>query len=109
MKTFKYKNKYGSLKLIPVSDLMKVSNIKGVDIDKKYKFDINTAEKVALITENYDTQISFGFPITNHAYIIKHESSSTGYICELSELNFKEEINATKEISQSNKYSSILI
>ncbi|HFI4796489.1 TPA: hypothetical protein ACGQK4_002208 [Elizabethkingia anophelis] len=109
MKTFEYKNKYGSLKLIPVSDLMKVSNIKGIDIDKKYKFDINTAEKVALITENYDTQMSFGFPITNQAYIIKHESSSTGYICELSDLNFNEEVNATNEISQRNKYSSILI
>lgn len=73
-----FKNGYGTLTLKLVSPVMPVDAIHGADIADTYKFDLETAEKVALITENRHIQIG-GFT-RNDCYVVAHESTSTAAV-----------------------------
>ncbi len=81
-----FKNKYGTLTLKLVSAVMPVDSIHGADIDNAYKFDLKTAEKVALITENRRIQI--GGTNAHDCYVVAHESVSTAAIARIETMDY---------------------
>jgi hypothetical protein len=73
-----YQNKYGRIEFDLVSEVRHVSTIHGVDIDDQYKFDIRTAEQVALITDNRRIQICpQRTPKGYVLYVVLHATPST--------------------------------
>lgn len=81
-----FKNGYGTLTLALVSAVMPVDAIRGADVDVAYKFDLETAEKVALITENRRVQI--GGTNAHDCYVVAHESVSTAAIARIETMNY---------------------
>lgn len=81
-----FKNGYGTLTLALVSAVMPVDAIRGADVDDAHKFDLETAEKVALITENRRVQI--GGTNAHDCYVVAHESVSTAAIARIETMNY---------------------
>lgn len=81
-----FKNGYGTLTLKLVSAVMPVDSIRGADIADAYKFDLHTAEKVALITGNRRIQI--GGTNAHDCYVVAHESTSTAAIACIETMNY---------------------
>jgi len=95
-----YKNKYGELKLT-VDNYVNIKTIFGKDLNENCLFDIAIAEKIALITENKNIQISFFKKDSQYkAYVVHHKSSDTVSICQIKELNFINNVNPQKEIEK---------
>jgi hypothetical protein len=87
----KYQNSYGTLVVEPVSPLMLVRNIRGVDFPDDIKFDVDTAAKIALITENNRTQLAFQ-PWTAAkdalGYLIVHETPDTARVVRIVSMDY---------------------
>ena len=81
--TVRYSNRFGSVEISPVSEVMDVSSIcKSNPVAVANEFTISDAEKIALITGNDGVQICpHFFPVTGRAYLILHYSSSTASVC----------------------------
>lgn len=47
-----YSNKYGTLVVEPITEVMSVRDVRLKNIPMNARFDLDTAEKVVLITEN---------------------------------------------------------
>ena len=75
MKQTTYENKYGKLVVEHLTDYKPVSFIHGVDLPDDCMFDLDTAEKIVLITENRRTQIGV-MPPPRKCYLVVHESCS---------------------------------
>jgi hypothetical protein len=94
-----YQNKYGSLTLAPVTDVMHVNEIRGVNIDSQYKFDIKAAEQIALITDNRGVQLA---PIKEpegwRVYVVVHETPETAAVAKIVELVYIGKDSAKQEI-----------
>lgn len=106
MKT--YNNYYGKLILEETGELLKVSEIRGINLPDELKFSLDIAEKIALITENRGIQISGEFHKNPpKMYVIMHVSPSTGYIGKIVSLEFNSDINPTEELAKFAKYQSM--
>lgn len=100
-----YTNRYGTVKFRPVTEYMPVKNISfdKLRLPETILFDIDTAEKIVLITDNRNSQISFP-PSKGEknqlkkAYFIHHSSTSVAAACELVSIDFISDINPTEEI-----------
>jgi hypothetical protein len=97
----KYENKYGSLRLELVTDYVPVSQIRAKDQNWDVFIDLDTAEKVALITGNKDTQLCVGAD-KRSMFIIHHIKGDTAAVCKVVDLNFDNKYNATKELINPN-------
>ena len=75
MKQTTYENKYGKLVVEHLTDYKPVSFIHGVDLPDDCMFDLDTSEKIVLITENQRSQI--GVRPSRRCYLIVHESCSS--------------------------------
>ena len=93
-------NQYGSLKLEIIGEYQDVSGIHSRNLNKELFFDIETAEKIALITENRGIQLSVFSGDHSKMFVVHHATSSSAAVCKLVELKFKEEINARDEIER---------
>lgn len=81
-----YKNRYGTAALTPVGPVTPVSKIVGVDvIDAGYGFDLDTAAKLALVTENARLQPAFNMA-RRQCYVLYHHSPNTVQVCRLDSL-----------------------
>lgn len=84
-----FQNRYGRLSLSLVSDVRAVKDIHGKDIDDCHKFAIDTAEKIALITDNRGIQIC---PTKGDAgwlcYVVAHETPSTAAIARIEAIEY---------------------
>ena len=81
-----YKNKYGLLELETITDFVHISyNYKSSCHDF---LNIETAEKIALITNNKDIQICINGKDFNSYYIILHNTPSTAALCKINKLNY---------------------
>lgn len=86
-----YSNKYGTAVLTPLGSIIHVSDIVGSDVvDAGYGFDTDTAEKLALITENVRLQPSFNMA-RRQWYVVYHHTSNTVQVCRLDELTCTED------------------
>lgn len=83
-----YANKYGNATLTPIGPTVHVSKICGEDvIDSGYGFDMDTAAKLALITENDRLQPAFNMT-RKLAYVVLHHSPSDVQVCRLDALAY---------------------
>lgn len=93
-----FHNKFGSVTLRPIADVTHVKNIRGAELDAGCMFDVETAEKLALITENRRIQICpFKGPKGWQCYAVLHETEATAAVAEIAELTYTGGIPA-KEI-----------
>lgn len=86
-----FTNRYGTLVIDPISEYHPVKGIRSdiVPVDGRFH-GIDTAEKIALITENRHIQIGFQMPLTRNSfgYILHHDSPSTCAICRIVSLDY---------------------
>lgn len=99
-----FQNQYGQLRLVPVSDVQPVRDIRGVNVDAAHKFGIDVAEQIALITDNRGIQIA---PTKDGdgkwvCYVIAHESPSTGAVVRVESINYLG-INPAQEIQNARR------
>jgi hypothetical protein len=95
-----FKNEYGTATLTTLTPFMRVGDIKGSDYPDDIKFNIDTAEKLALITENRGIQIVA--QSTKQFYVMLHESTSVAAVCH-AELEYTSPKNPTKAIEDAAK------
>lgn len=69
------------------------------------QFDLDTAEKITLITENRRVQICFPYPFPKPAwcYIVHHDTASTAAICRAELHDFQCAMTARDMISSINR------
>ena len=73
-----YANKFGAVSFATVSDVVSVNDVHGKDVDPAHMFDIETAEKIALITDNRRIQLCpFKTAQGWRMYVVLHETPST--------------------------------
>jgi hypothetical protein len=78
----RYSNRFGTAEVTPVTPFMPVSSIRKTHPQaQENTFDLTTAEKIALITENRGIQLCPHFPIDGLAYLVLHDSPSMAAIC----------------------------
>jgi hypothetical protein len=106
MNTITFANKYGQVELKPVTAYMPVNQINSKMLPSGCTFSIDTAEQIALITDNKHLQMSFIPGNMRVCYIMHHDSASVAAVCEVSSLIFVG-TNATEEIARLAK-SSVL-
>ena len=100
----KYKNKYGSLELELMEDYKDIKGVRGKDYPDDVKFTMETAEQIALITDNRGIQISFEYPKLDKAYVMIHKSPSTIAVAKIKNIYFDKNINPQDEIAKIAKF-----
>lgn len=81
-----YSNKCGTATLTPVGPIVHVSAVVGTEvIDAGHGFDIDTAAKLALVTENCKLQPSYNME-RKQCYVLYHHTPSTVQVCRLDAL-----------------------
>jgi hypothetical protein len=83
-----------------MSPSLPVSKISSSMVPEDCFFDIDVAEKLALITENRRMQIAFVPPKYQKGYIFFHNMTSMAQLLKIENLAFKEDINPTEEIQR---------
>lgn len=82
----KYANEFGEVVLEPITRYMPISEISKENVPEVEEalFSMETAEKIALITENKMIQIALPYPIRSDeraAYLVKHSSTRRAAVC----------------------------
>lgn len=85
MKT--YSNKYGTLVVEPITEVMPVKEVRLANFPDDAKFDLDTAERVVLITENRRSQIVVA-SVHQPVGLVVHESPSTCWIARIVSLDY---------------------
>lgn len=101
-----FSNKYGSLTIESVSDIISINGLKGANLSNDIKFSIEDSEKITLIMDASNCnkiQLAPNGKDLNLWWMFYHTDSSHGYICKVTELNFNELVNARKQIEKDNK------
>lgn len=104
----RYHNKYGSLEIEVIEAYRNISTIRSKELSSALFFDISTAEKVALITENKGVQLS---PTADYKtmYLVHHESPSMAAVCRVVKVDFNADYDARKELAKPNYYGGPII
>lgn len=81
--------RYGSLIIEKASGITLVKNHRNIDLDNDLLFNIETAEKIALITEEQRTQLSVSkIEEVFKCSLFVHLSPSTGWVARILNLNY---------------------
>lgn len=84
-----FQNKFGAVRFRPIADVQPVRDIRGANLDPRCMFDIETAEKIALITDNRGIQLcSFKSADGWRCYVVLHATSSTAAVAEIESLTY---------------------
>ena len=81
-------NRFGRLHYERIAPYMAVRHIHSKDLHPSAFFDIETAEKIALITDNAGIQIAFAYPGLKHGFFSHHLSSCIAAPCRIVTLDF---------------------
>lgn len=101
----KWSNEFGSLVVEPVTGVMQVSSIFGKDLEDGVKFDVGTAEKIALITENRRCQI--GVQRDWKCYLIVHTSPNTAAVVKVVSLEYTGKLSPSEEIARARTWVAV--
>lgn len=102
-----YSNRFGALTLMPVTEFMPIKNIrKSHPQAKANAVDFETAEKIALITENRRIQICFMYPEMVQAYVVLHNSPSTAAYCRVTLEKFECNMSPADMLNDLNRQTS---
>lgn len=83
-----YSNRYGAAEISLIGEVVHVSEINGAAVvNAGYGFDIDTAEKLALITENRHLQPAYN-RATKSFYVMYHHTSIMVQVCRLDGLTY---------------------
>lgn len=103
----RFTNRFGSVSLTPVSDFMPVGRItKNHPVAQAHAFDMDAAEKIALITGNRGIQICVHYPLDGLAYVVLHDSPSSASICKVDIDAFDCPVPAARMINDLNRQAS---
>lgn len=103
-----FKNEYGIAIISSVSDEMSIKDVLGKNIDDSLKFDIDTAEKLTLITGGGYAHCCYQMDIKKF-YLILYTSKSTCYICKIDRLEYAHNANPAKELDRLNSNQPLSI
>jgi hypothetical protein len=105
-----YKNEYGVLELVPL-EYRDINTVLVTDTPDEYRLDLETAEKIALITENCGVQLAFGDSSLGlkQAIVVHHSGPRTVAVCRVHSLDFKPGVNAREEIERHAKQVPLMI
>ena len=99
--TLTFKNKYGTLVIEPVGEVVYVRDIHGKDTPKELWFDMDTAEKIALITENWHVQLCIHS--LKEVYLIAHTACEKAFRVKIVTLEYIGPANPMAEIERCNR------
>jgi len=95
-----FKNSFGALKISFVTDFMPVGEIsQNMPEVSSNLFDVETAEKIALITDNKNVQIGMCYPLNGQAYLIYHSSASVAAVCKIESISFPCAVSPAEQIA----------
>lgn len=97
-KVSRYENRYGVLVVVGLTEPMLIREIHGRDVPEEHKFDLDTAERIVLITENRLSQVCI--ESKDSVYLVIHTSPSTGYVARVADLEYRGPSSAAREISR---------
>lgn len=103
MASITFTNRYGFLTLETTGEFMPVSSIVGAELPDQVKFTLETAEEVALISENKGIQICFEMPLTGKAYVLVHKTQSTAAVAKIKRLRYTASDPACGELERRNR------
>ena len=99
-----YSNQYGSIALELITEYVPVSSFRSSQsIVKENSFDVETAEKITLLTEHIRTQVCFHYPFTGLAYLLLHNSPDKAALCKVSNIKFECTRTAQEQIEYCHK------
>ena len=85
-----YSNKYGQLELGLTETPQHISTVSRKSIPEDWKFNTETAEQIALITDNRHMQLVPPWPVKDEGwYLCVHESSSMVYLAKVVSISYK--------------------
>lgn len=101
MEEIHYTSKYGHLTLLPISEFIPISTIYGENAPEDCFIALEQAEQVALITENDHIQCAFYRKDKQFKpYVVYCDTSHTGAICKVIDLEFYCNKTAEEEIQR---------
>lgn len=104
-----FSNEFGTVSITPVTEFLKVGSIRKTHPQAQANmFDLETAEKIALITENHHIQLCFVLG-TGKCYLVLNNSPSTAAICSVEVETFVCDTSPRDKISQMSKQYTQLI
>lgn len=92
MEKLSYQNKYGYLEF-EVGEYQDVRTIHSKNLDTSLFFEIETAEHIALITENRGIQLSVTWD-HKKMFLIHHKASDIAAVCKITKIEFNSNFNA---------------
>jgi len=81
-----YSNEYGRLVLKPVTDVMPVRDVRVDNIPQNARFDLETAEMIALISENHGLQLCV--KSAENIGVVVHETPSTCWVARVQVIEY---------------------
>lgn len=100
---YSYKNEYGELEVESISKTQSLHGWYVKDLPDDIKFDLDTAEKIVLITENRKSQITGDWFGNKMCVFVYHISPSDVQICKINKLIFTSSVNPTEELEKFGK------
>ena len=93
-------NKYGKVKIKIVENFMTISEFGTIATHKNVPFfNLEDAEKIALITENRHIQIAFNQKNMSEAYLVVHKSSNEIALANVEILSFYSKLSPRDTIA----------
>lgn len=94
-----FENEFGALQVSLATEFMPVGKIsrKMPEVSDSM-FDINTAEKIALITGNKNVQICMCYPLNGFGYMVYHRNSREAAVCKIDSIRFSCEVSPAEQI-----------
>lgn len=79
------RNEFGTVELVPVTGILPIAQLSSaLPAAQMHRFDLDTAERIALITENRGVQICCPMHWRGQAFLILHDGPSAGAVCRVS-------------------------
>lgn len=102
MNKITYQNKYGFLEFEVIEAYREVATIHSKDLQQDVFFEIDDAEKIALITENKGIQLSVNQGHTK-MFLIHHKTSNIAAVCRVIKIDFNSKFNAREILETPSK------
>lgn len=105
---YTFHNRYGTLVVETITAPMHVRDVHGKDLPDDCKFSLETAEQIALITENDHTQLAFESMTKDaKAYLSVHLSESTVVVVRVKSLEYTGKVEAREEIQMARTWAFV--
>lgn len=94
-----FENEFGSLQVSLITEFMPVGKIsREIPEVSGNMFDLNTAEKIALITGNQKVQICMCYPLNELGYMVYHRNSQEAAVCKVDSIQFSCKVPPAEQI-----------